>query len=290
MRVTDLFLILSLSLSVYADAPVSEAESGSDDLVTNEDDWWGTGIIVGTVPTRGWQKGFIWESGSFTLLAGGGYGAGYPPEPYKVSVEAEEKHGLWDQFSVTSRPVVIQYIYPFFRNAFKDPNFYFMAAVTQPFDNFYQSPSYNEHPEGITIEPYHENGIFFRHRESVGLPVHVSRWGQRIISQRCTVYLHLGGRVNISIDEQIWADDWSYDPDKGIWIKKTVSYSHKGSRSVSNIIQLDTFSESICTYAEDATKSRSKLKITYSGLEPKPQEMGSSLSNPVIHEIGVMAE
>ena len=298
MRVTYLFFTLFFSLFSYThDHAVanefgsgSGEQAGNEGIVANEDGWWGTGIIVGTVPGRGWQKGFIWEAGSFTLLAGGGYGASYPPEPYKVSVEAEEKHGLWNQFSVTSRPIAVQYIYPFFRNAFKNPNFYFLAGFTGIYDNFYQAPSYNLYPEGIAIAPYHDNGVIFRHRESIGLPVHVSRWGQTLISQRCTVYLHIGGRVSISADEQIWADDWSYDPEKGVWVKKTVSYSRRGSRSVPNIIQLDTFDESICTYAEDAARARTLLKIAYSGLEPEPKEIGSSLGNPVIHEIVIANE
>lgn len=298
MRVISLFFVLSLSLFVDADSHTASDGSGSgpgdsagnDGIIPNEEGWWGTGILVGTVPERGWQNGFVWESGSFTLLAGGGYGQGYPPEPFKLTVEAEYKETLWNQVPVTGKPVGIQYIYPFFRNAFKNPNFYFMANVVELYDNFYQSPSYNRSPEGISIAPYHNNGVIFRHRESVGLPVHVSRWGQTLVSQRCTVYLHIGGQTSISVDEQLWADDWSYDPDKGIWVKKSVIYSHKGSTVVPNIIQVDTFDEYICRYAEDATRARTQLKIAYSGLEPAPQETGSSLANPVIHEIVIAPE
>ena len=290
MRAIFLLFVLSFSLLAQSDDEFSSENSGNDGIIPNEEGWWGTGIIVGTIPTRGWQQGFIWESGSFTLLAGGGFSAGYPPEPYKLTVEAEYKDTLWSKVEVSRKPVAIQYIYPFFRNAFKNPNFYFMADTVELYDNFYQAPSYNRYPEGVSIAPYHSNGVVFRHRESIGLPVHISRWGETVVSQRCTVYLHVGGRANISVDEQIWADDWTYDPDKGVWVKKSVTYSHKGTRSVPNVIQLDTFDEFICRYAEDAARARTPLKVAYSGLNPEPQEIGSSLANPVIHQIQIVSE
>lgn len=273
MRLFRLLILFLLSWPALAE---------DDEIIPNKDGWWGTGYLVGIVPTREWDVGLIWEAGEFRLLAGGGYSGEYPPETYKVTVEPENKDKLWNKFSASSKPVVVKYIYPFFRNILKNPNFYFLEEIQEPDASFYDSDSYKEFPDGISQTPYHENGFFFKHREAFGKPVHVSRWG-KVISQRCTIYLHLGGVTTIAVDEQIWTDEWVYDPVRGRYIQKPLRYSHKGTKVVPNIVQLDTFSEKMCRYLEEATLSRSELYVEYSGFEAQPQEEGSSLANPVVH-------
>lgn len=275
MKLYQILILLFLSGPLLAD----------DDLIPNEEGWWGAGYLVGSVPTREWDVGLIWEAGEFRLLAGSGFSGDYPPETYVVTVEPENKDKLWNKFSASSKPVVIKYYYPFFRNVLKNPNFYFMMDI-QGTTRFQNTESFKEFPAGISQTPYHGNGFFYKQREAFGIPVHVSRWGQ-VISQRCTVYLHLGGMAPISVDEQVWSEEWIFDPLKERYVQKTLKYPHKGSKMVPNIVQLDTFSEKMCRYLEDATLSRAELYVEYSGFEAEAQEVGSALTNPVVHAASV---
>lgn len=264
-------------------AQADEGVTSEKSIIPNEEGWWATGFLVGSVSDRGWDSGFIWESGEMTFLAGAKLGSEYPPEIYKVSVEPENKM-LWRQFNSSSAPIVMTYKYPFFRNPLKTISSYILTSVNKPVSSFFQTPSYSAFPQGIEVSPQHNNGIIYKQKESFGVPVHVSRWGQ-LISQRCTVYLHKGGNTSIEVDEVSFVDERRFDSDKGAYVTDKKRYLHKSSKTVPNIVQLDTFNENICRYAEDAAKARVEVFVEYSGFEATAQEKGSSMLNPVIHSI-----
>ena len=103
-------MLRSISAIFVGLLALSQPLMANEGIVPNEEGWWSTGVMVGTISGKGWEDTFFRNSGTFSFLAGAG-DPKYPPIVYKVYVEPEYKEGLWNQVNSAETPVVIEYIY-----------------------------------------------------------------------------------------------------------------------------------------------------------------------------------
>lgn len=294
------FLLL-ISLSQITGSLLASEESGdlppasppSDQRIADDAEGaWSTGYLVGTVQSKEWQNGVIWNNGLIEFLAGGGLGdrsLAYPPQAYSVYVKPK-KQILWNSFRPSPKTVVLKYYHPFITNPLATRSRYFLVRMMPAYKRFSDSPSGKKFPGGIETEPVHDNGWFYRHKQAAGVIIHVSRWGNDLIEPRCTVYLHKGGYGKVSIDEFVATDEWVYDPITKTYKKKKVTYTSTTGKSEPNVTQLDTYNEDICKYSEDAARAQADVYVEYSGFEPDAGIDTGVLINAEIHNILVQPE
>ncbi|KEQ19479.1 hypothetical protein [Endozoicomonas numazuensis] len=261
-------LISVFCISVWSEpVPPLQPELPSAQVQSDEEGWWGTGFMVGTVSSKGWESGFIWESGELEVQLGeGAYTAkSYPAEAYDVSVQPEYRY-LWDKLRVSSTPVVIKYKYPFWYNSMATNSRYRVIEARPVESSFSKTPSFTQFPNGIDSNPAIENSKIFGQWQTFGLILHVARWGQVILDHKCTVYLHLGGMARIQKQRQVYKPALEYNVYQNDYEVKTVLTYETYEVEAPNVVQLFTYNEAICRYAEDAAISQSEVYVEYTGL------------------------
>lgn len=264
--------IISLLISVFClsawSTPPLKPELLSEQVQADEEGWWRTGFLVGTVSSKGWQMGFIWESGELEFLAGEGAltGKNYPAKTYEISVQPEYYY-LWDKLKVSNRPLVIKYKYPFWYNTFATNSRYRVIDVQPVESSFSKTPSFTQHPNGIDLDPVVQNSRVFSQWQTFGLVLHVARWS---VSHNCSVYLHLGGTARIMKSRPVYTPSLEYNPDNREYEFTTVSTYETYEVEVPNVVKLSTSDEAICRYAEDAAISQSEVYVEYTGVKARP--------------------
>ena len=255
---------------------------------SNTEGWWGTGYMVGVIPSRSWEKGLFWQSGTVDFLAGVGLTEEtnqFPPLAFTLSVTPEKKD-FWQTFIASGKTVVVKYHRPVFVNPLVNRGKYHFTKIVRLYKSFAETISSKQFPKGIETELAYGDSWFIKNRQVFGRIIHVARWGQSVIEHRCTAYVHKGGYDKVGIDEFVTTREWVQDPITGEFTRKKVTYTRTGGRSVPNVIQLDTVNEDICRYAEDAARSQAEVYIEFTGVvKPRAGVDSGLVLNPTIHNI-----
>ena len=265
-------------ISAVSDMPVQ----------SNTEGWWGTGYMVGVIPSRSWEKGLFWQSGTVDFLAGVGLteeSGQFPPLEFTLSITPEKKD-LWNTFVASGKVVVVKYHRPVFVNPLANRGKYHFTKIVRLYKSFAETESSKKFPKGIETELAYGDRWFIKNRQIFGRIIHVARWGQSVIEHRCTAYVHKGGYYKVDIDEFVTTREWVQDPFTNEFTRKKLTYTRTGGLSIPNVIQLDTVNEDICRYAEDAARSQVEVYIEFTGLVKPRVEVDSGLIlNPTIHNI-----
>lgn len=179
--------------------------------------------------------------------------------------------------------MVIKYKYPFWFNSMATNSPYRVIDIQPVESSFSKTPSFTQFPNGIDLSPTIKNPGSFSQWQVFGLVVHVERWGQVIMNHRCTVHLHLGGTVRVSKTRQSYKPTLQYNPRLNEYETITVLTYEYYEVEVPNIVQLGTYNEAICRYAEDAAISQSEVYVEYSG----SRAQADTSTNSILHSIQV---
>ncbi len=284
-------VILMAFAGLVRAAPLNEIPDEEDDIplelpTTDEvqahpDDWWSTGLLVGTVPSKEWVEGIIFTSGEIQFNAVGGIKRirkslidDYPVKEFRISVQDSDKD-LWGEVEKlkVKRPVVLRYRYPFYAYVpFSTDSRYILEDVLEPDLDFTASHSYKHYPQGVEWKErkkYIVNGG----KTVAGVIVQVERTRGMLWGAYCSVDIHFGGTKNIAYftdyyDRQLVSNDKNDG-----YHEEYVSRTLKTYRAEPNIGRLITYSESMCQYAEDAARTLTEVDVTYSRWEESEEEL-----------------
>ncbi|WP_422474258.1 hypothetical protein [Endozoicomonas sp. ALB032] len=272
-------LLISVFCLPAWSAPPLKPELLSEQVQADKEGWWKTGFLVGTVSSKGWEVGFIWESGELEVLAGKGTlnGTNYPAKTYEVSVQPEFYY-LWDKLRVSRKPLVIRYQYPFWSNPFATNSGYRVIDVQPVESSFSKTPSFTQYPNGIDLNPTIKNSGTYTQRQTFGLVLHVARW---LLNHKCTVYLHLGGTARSLKSRPTYKPSLEYNVDKREYEHRTVLTYETYEVEVPNVVKLYTDSEAICRYAEDSAISQSEVYVEYYGVKAQADTATFSILNSI---------
>ena len=241
----------------------TQALAGSNDVHGDPSGYWASGVLVG-------QKGDIATRGLFiptkemTFLLGSEPGSGsknYSPDKMQVSTYEQ---GVFDQLQSVpaDAPVVLQYVHPFPLNPFHwTQSKYFVTKVSavRPFEELQSWEKFGYHFQ----EPEHTHHGAYESGQKSGKVIHVSRWGL-VFGKTCTAYLHEGGTKQIVTTKYREYTTYKYNPETMENEKVVEREPYEETQTVPNISTLNIYSESGCSFAEDAAISMAPVQVSYS--------------------------
>lgn len=272
MKLVSVILVMFFTVSgTFADNQSEMSFEKSADvnhIIVDQQGWWLTGILTGTVDASEWVDGVIWSSGELDIRTNNiSQPARYPSFNYQLSViEQPNKH--WNSlFDVQDSQ---SYIFEFRSKAFWSSPFssesnLILIRTTKPVENFLDSQAYKQFPDGVEAQWDYRSTWFFREKVSRGIVTRVQRINRRLLSNQCIIDVHLGGYRNIANYRNEWIPQKAQMSDQipGEGIQDYLT-SRKTYRSVPNVGQFTTYSEDLCRYAEDAAVTAQEVNILYS--------------------------
>ncbi len=240
-------------------------------VIANNDGYWASGIIVGTMSSKILNNPEFIASGEAEFLAGGGGTRQmnkFPPEYHQVTVEKEEmreKLSNMDQRSL-KRPVVLRYGYPFIQWPPFGVEMTYLVSEIDSVTSYRKTNSYRDFADGAR-ETKPLDWLFTSGGKVGGLIIHVSRWARWPYQHRCTIFIHRGGMREES-REQYYQNTVPYtDPKTNELKTRQETRMQMVTEKVPNVVIMSTFNEDICSYAEDAAVSLTPVTVEYDGTE-----------------------
>ncbi|MFK0574017.1 hypothetical protein [Endozoicomonas sp.] len=274
LSIIFLMMLFSVPSGISADghsaesAITPEISENLHQIVVDHQGWWLTGLLVGTLDSREWVDGVIWNSGELEVLTGNGSQPGrYPSFQYLLSVEGQASE-LWQNLMDVrgAQNFIFEYrSKAFWSSPFSSESDLILTNIASGGENFLDTQTYKTFPDGVEVELDYHNTWFFRERVSRGLVTRVQRVNRRLLSNQCIIDVHMGGSRNIANYRDEWVPRQNSTSESGIE-EEAQAYltSRKEYLSVPDVGQFTTYNESFCRYAEVAAVTSQEVNILYS--------------------------